>query len=151
MNIRTFIAATLLFSSLLFSDSAVAQANVSGKFSFQEAVSLCWETVDIDGWMQLVSHSRPDGAGGFREILQLTFHGTGQGWFSGEQYVYNGTWSDTHVWNAAGGEARTYMARVRLIGHGWHLDNQLWVDIHFTVTPDGIFVNNWDLEECSVY
>ncbi len=151
MNVRTFTTAILIIFCLLFSSAATAQANVSGKRSIQTTAFLCFEPVEVDGWLLTLSQIRPDRAGGLHTVWQTVFHGTGQGLYSGYEYQWSGTTSSTHIQNAAGGEARTLMQRIHLISQGPLLNNHVWVDIHFTITPDQTEIVDWWIFECAYF
>lgn len=149
MKLQNSVAATLIFLCLLFSGPAAAQNNVTkNKWYGADTYWFCVEPVEIEYWIQTIGKfGQPDAAGGFHSVWQVTFHGTGEGLWSQSKYQYNHSISFTHVQNAAGGEIQTWMERIHVPSQGPLFNYHLWVDIHFTVTPDGTPIAEWYIIE----
>ncbi len=80
MNVRTIIAAALIVFSLLFSNSVIAQANVSGKQPFSQSWESCSrEAVDLEGWTQTVYNIVHDEAGGSHYLMKTNVKLSGVG------------------------------------------------------------------------
>ncbi|MDH3576538.1 MAG: hypothetical protein OEO71_01800 [Gammaproteobacteria bacterium] len=121
-------------------------ANVNLTYSEQE-IWLCTEPVRLEYWVRTVEHDQSDATGGSRSIWQVSFHGTGVGLSTENQWQWHGSTSFKSIENAAGGKAETMITRIHAPLLGQRGSYHLWIDVHFTVTPDGDWITDWYIEE----
>ena len=150
MKLRTTIAATAVIGALLLSTSLFAGAIVSDKQPISVVPAWfpyggCIEPVFLDGWIQTVTQSNSDGAGGLHYVSKATVHATGTGEWYRTQYRWNHTFKWVKTFPAGGAFQETIVQRSHLISLSGDVNGHIWWTLHFSVTPSGVPTYNWDI------